>query len=96
MRYNAFPYQNRPCHLCGSPVPSTVVYSLDGDARGVNYTVHECAICGTFVHRIIGCNIGSPNMASELIVEPVESEREKEAVCQAAESVRQQTPEASF
>jgi hypothetical protein len=35
-------------------------------------------------------------MASELIVEPVESEREKEAVCQAAESVRQQTPEASF
>jgi len=88
MRYGAFPYQDRRCHLCKSPVPSTVVYSLDGDARGVNYTVHECAICGTFVHRIVGCNIGSPNFASELKVEPVEFKAVIEAVRQAAESRR--------
>lgn len=88
MRYGVFPYQNRPCHLCKSSVPSAVVYSLDGAARGVNYTVHECAICGTFVHRIVGCNIGGLNMASELVVEPVTSETLIEAVCQAAESLR--------
>jgi hypothetical protein len=86
MRYGVFPYQNRPCPLCKSSVPSTVVYSLDGAARGVNYTVHECAICGTHVHRIVGYNIGSPNIASELIVEPVACQAEIEAVCQAAES----------
>jgi hypothetical protein len=88
MRYGAFPYQQRPCPSCASPVPSTVVYSLEGAARGVNFTVHECAICGTSVHRIIGFDIANPNGNNHVLTEPVASQAEIEAVCQAAESSR--------
>jgi hypothetical protein len=88
MKYRAFPYRQRPCPKCASPVPSAVVYSLEGRTRGVNFTVHECAICGTFVDRIVGHDIGSLNGKDQLIVEPVESQEEIEAVCQAAETGR--------
>ena len=88
MRYGVFPYQHRPCPLCASPVPSTVVYSLDGAARGVNYAVHECAICGTAVNRIVGFDIAGPSGKNEVFVEPVESQEVIEEVCQAAESSR--------
>ncbi len=88
MKYGVFPYQERPCPSCSNKVPSTVVYSLEGAARGVNYTVHECAICGTSVHRIVGYDIANPNGNSHLIVEPVESQAQIEAICQAAESTR--------
>ena len=88
MRYGVFPYQNRPCPLCSSLVDSTVVYSLDGAARGVNYTVHECAICGTMVNRIVGVDIAGPTRKNELVVEPVESQATIEEVCRAAESSR--------
>jgi hypothetical protein len=64
------------------------VYTLEGVSRGVNFTVHECAICGTHVHRIIGFDVANPNGRNELIVEPVESQEEIEAVCVAVESVR--------
>jgi hypothetical protein len=87
MRYRAFPHQQRPCPLCNSSVPSTVVYSLEGAARGVNFTVHECAICGTSVHRIVGMDIANPNGVNQLFTEPVESQAEIEAICQAADSV---------
>lgn len=88
MRYGVFPYQQRPCPRCSSPVPSTVVYSLEVPARGVNYTVHECAICGSAVHRIVGFDIASPSGKNELIVEPVESQKIIEEVCQAADASR--------
>lgn len=88
MKYGVFPYQDRPCPSCSSLVPSTVVYSLDGAARGVNYTIHECAICGTAVNRIVGCDIAGPSGKSDLFVEPVESQAVIEDVCQAAESTR--------
>ena len=88
MKYGVFPYQQRPCPLCSSPVPSTVVYSLVGAARGVNFTVHECAICGTSINRIVGLDIANPNGNNHLIVEPVASEEEIEAICQAAEFSR--------
>jgi hypothetical protein len=88
MRYGVFPYQQRPSPLCASPVPSTVVYSLEGAARGVNFTVHECAICGTSVHRIIGFDIGNPSGSNHVLTEPVPSPAEIEAVCKAAESAR--------
>lgn len=86
MRYGAFPYHERPCPSCSNSVPSTVVYSLDGEARGVNYTVHECAICGTAVNRIVGYDIANPNRNNNLLVEPVESNALIEEVCHAAES----------
>ena len=88
MKYGVFPYQERPCPLCSSKVPSTVVYSLEGAARGVNYTVHECAICGTFVHRIVGYDIANPHGNNHLFVESVESRTVIKEVCQAAESER--------
>ena len=86
MKYGVFPSQERPCPSCFNKVPSTVVYSLEGAVRGVNYTVHERAICGTSVHRVVGYDIASPNGNSHLIVEPVESQAQIEAICQAAES----------
>jgi len=86
MKYGVFPDQQRPCPLCASSVPSTVVYSLGGEARGVNYAVHECAICGTSVHRIVGFDIENPNGNNHLIVEPIESQALIEEICQAAES----------
>jgi|HubBroStandDraft_4_1064222.scaffolds.fasta_scaffold946427_2 hypothetical protein len=85
MRYGAFPYQERPCPSCSNSVPSTVVYSLDGEARGVNYTVH---VCGTAVNRIVGYNIANPNGNNNLFVEPVESNAVVKEVCHAAESAR--------
>jgi hypothetical protein len=88
MKYGVFRYQKRPCPSCSSPVPSTVVYSLDGAARGVNYSVHECAICGTSVNRIVGFDIAGPSGKNELVVEPVESQATKEEVCRAAEGSR--------
>lgn len=88
MKYAAFPYQQRPCPKCGMDVPSTVVYVAEGSTRGIDYTVHECAICGTLVHRIIGFDIANPSGSNQLFVEPVESQTEIEAVCQAAESAR--------
>jgi hypothetical protein len=88
MRYGAFPYQTRPCPSCSSPVPSTIVYSLDPPARGVNFTVHECAICGTHVRRIVGYDIDSPTGKNDLIIEPVVSQQEIEEICIAAESSR--------
>ena len=88
MRYGVFPYQKRKCPSCSTLVPSTVVYSLDGAARGVNYTVHECAICGTAVNRIVGFDIAGPSGKNELLVEPVDSQTVIEEVSQAAESSR--------
>jgi hypothetical protein len=88
MRYNAFPYQRRPCPSCSDLVPSTLVYSLDGAARGVNFTVHECALCGTAVNRVVGYDIANPNGNNFLFVEPVKSSAQIKDVCKAAESVR--------
>jgi hypothetical protein len=63
------------------------VYSLEGAARGVNYTVHECAICGTMVNRVVGYDIANPNGRSDLFVEPVESQTQIEEICRAAETL---------
>lgn len=88
MRYGAFPHQERPCPSCSNLVPSTVVYSLEGEARGVNYTVHECANCGTGVNRIVGYDIANPNGCNDLFVERVESDAIVREVSRAADAAR--------
>jgi hypothetical protein len=88
MNLNAFPFKRTNCPRCSSPVPSAVVYTITGPYRGVNYVLHDCALCGHVVHRVIGFDIVNPQGSHTALAEAVKSQAEIEAVVSAAKASR--------
>jgi hypothetical protein len=83
MELLAFPFQQRPCPNCASPVDSAIVDARDPDNRGTSFVFYDCARCGRLVYRIVRFNIANPNGNNSLLVEREESEKQIEAVIRA-------------
>jgi len=82
----AFPFQQRPCPKCASPVDSAIIDARDPGSRGTTFVLYDCVACGKLVYRILQFDIATSNTDNSLLLEEVESDEQIAEVIRASVS----------
>ena len=80
----AFPFQQRPCPKCASPVDSAIIDARDPGSRGITFALYDCVACGKLVYRILQFDIATSNTDNSLLLEEVESDEQVVEVIRAS------------
>ena len=80
----AFPFQQRPCPKCASPVDSAIVDARDPGSRGTSFVFYDCVACGQLVYRILQFDIATSNRDNSLLLEQLDSDEQIAEVIRAS------------
>lgn len=80
----AFPFQQRPCPKCASPVDSAIIDARDPGSRSTSFVIYDCVACGQLVYRILQFDIATSTKDNGLLIEEVESHEQIAEVIRAS------------
>ena len=80
----AFPFQQRPCPKCASPVDSAIIDARDPGSPSTSFVIYDCVACRQLVYRILQFDIATSNKDNGLLIEDVESDEQIAEVIRAS------------